>query len=121
MCQFDTAIGIMLTMKIIPETKVRKLSVWFIIGLPILIFVGTLFANFYYDVPPGGTILKDILIRPLVGVFSLTGIALGVASLILGLIAVIKKKERAILVFIPIILGFLLVFLLLGEVFPGQH
>jgi hypothetical protein len=49
------------------------------------------------------------------------GILCGLAAFVTSLIALIKQKERALLSYLPLILGALLLFLLVGEfVFPNH-
>lgn len=104
-------------MKIICHTRTGRWSLGLVFGLPVAIFIGTLFANFYYKVPAGDTLLNDLSARPLVGIFSIIGILFGLTASIFGLIAVFKEKERALLAYIPIIIGLFLFLFVLGEVF----
>ena len=78
-----------------------------------------LFVNVYEGVSSGETILKDIIARPGVALSMLTGFAFGILAFIVGLISIIKKKERNVLVFIATIIGALLILFLTAEIiFP---
>ena len=103
-----------------PKTRLGKWSVGLIVAMPILFFVGASFTNSLYEsVPSGNTILEDIAKRPALALTMLTGMASGVSAFITGLIAIIKQKERALLVYMSIIVGALLLFFLIGEIlFP---
>ena len=87
---------------------------------PILFVVGSSFSwTLYEGVQSGRTILADISARPLVALTMLAGMATGVAGFITGLIAIIKRKENALLAYLSTILGGLLVLYLIAEIaFP---
>ena len=90
-----------------------------IIAMPILFFIGSsLTDSLYQSVPAGGTILKDIIARPALALTMLAGMACGILAFITGLVAIIKQKERAILVYVSTIIGFLLILFLLAHIFP---
>jgi hypothetical protein len=88
--------------------------------MPILFFVGSLFTNSLYEtVPAGGTILADIAARPALALTMLTGMLAGVLAFIVGLWAIVRQKENALLVYASTVVGALLVLFLIGEmVFP---
>ena len=104
-------------MKFLPKTKLGKWSVGLIISMFLLFVVGRLFySKVYVSVPSGETIPKDIIMRPGVALSMLSGFAAGIVAFITGITAVIKGRERAILVFVSTALGALLIFFLAGEV-----
>src|SRR3989344_7140204 len=99
----------------LPKTKLGKISLWVII-LGIVIFyiqywLGMLFPN---PEPPVGL---DLLIR-IIPVF--VGIATICTSGVTSLISIIKKKDKAILLFISALMGLLGFVVILGELFI-QH
>lgn len=104
----------------IPKTTLGRWSLGLIIAVPILFFIGSFFRNLLYvSVPAGDTILEDIARRPALALTMLAGMASGISAFITGLIAVIKKRERGLLVYISTTMGFLLILFLLGEIlFP---
>lgn len=106
--------------KVIPGNKVGKWSVGLVVLMPILLFIGSSFSDsLYKSVSAGGTILADIGARPLLALTMLAGMAAGVSAFITGLLAIFKKKERAILVYAATVIGGLLVLYLIAEVaFP---
>ena len=107
-------------MKLIPKTKLGKWSIGLIIAMPILYSIGMSFTDsLYKSVPAGETIPKDIIARPALALTMLSGMTVGILAFIAGLIAIIKKKERAILVYISIFTGALHILFLIGEIlFP---
>jgi hypothetical protein len=105
---------------LIPKTKLGKWSLGLIIAMPVLLSIGMSFTDsLYKSVPAGDTILKDIVQRPALALTMLSGIGAGVSAFIVGLIAIIREKERALLVYVSTIIGMLFSLFLLGEVlFP---
>jgi hypothetical protein len=106
--------------KFIPVTALGKWSVWLIIAMPILFFIGGTFANSHYaSVPSGNSIMEDIAARPALALTMLAGMAAGISAFITGLVAVIKK-EKAILVYAACLIGAFLLVFLAGE-FINPH
>jgi len=105
---------------LIPKTKLGRWSLGFIIAMPALFFFGSSFTNsLYKSVPAGSTILKDIIERPALALTMLLGMVTGISAFIVGLIAIIRQKERALLVYVATSIGMLLILFLTGEVlFP---
>ncbi len=105
---------------IMPKTTLGKWSVGLIIAMPLLFTIGTSFTNsLYKSVPAGGTIWADILARPALALTMLAGMIAGIAAFITGLLAIIRHKEHALLVYISSSIGALLVLFLAGEIlFP---
>lgn len=109
------------SLKITPQTTLGKWSIWLIIAMPILFFIGSSFTNsIYQSTPAGDTIFADIAARPALALTMLAGMATGIAAFITGLLAIIKKKDNALLVYIATILGALLILFLSGE-FISPH
>lgn len=106
--------------KIIPKATLGKWSVGLIIAMPILFNIGSSFTNsLYKSVPAGETILADIAARPALALTMLAGMVSGVSAFIVGLLAIVKQKENALLVYVAVVIGALLVLFLAGEiVFP---
>jgi hypothetical protein len=102
------------------KTKVGKWSLGLIIAMPLLFTIGMSFTDTLYEsVPAGGTILRDIVSRPALALTMLAGMASGVSALVTGLIAIIKQKERGLLVYASTLVGALLTLFLIAEVaFP---
>ena len=87
--------------------------------MPLLFIIGTSFTNsLYKSVPAGGTILADIAARPALALTMLAGMVAGIAAFITGLLAIIRQKERALLVYVASSIGALLLLFLTGEIFP---
>ena len=100
-----------------PKTALGKWSVYLIVAMPILFFIGVSFTNTLYEsVSAGNTILKDISTRPALALTMLAGMISGILAFFVGFISIIRKKERSPLVYISTIIGALLVLLLPGEI-----
>ena len=106
--------------KFLPGTAPGKWSVGLIVLMPILFVIGTSLAGVLYDsVQSGRTILADISARPFVALTMLAGMASGVGGFITGLLAIIKGKEKNLLVYLSTIIGGLLIVYLVAELaFP---
>jgi hypothetical protein len=103
-----------------PKTKLGWWSLGLIIVMPILFWLGMTFTDTLYEgVSAGGTILKDVAARPALALSMLSGMGTGIAAFITGMIAIVKKKERALLVYASTVLGALLILYLAAEIaFP---
>jgi len=89
-----------------PKSDLGKWSIGLIVIVPILIYLGMLFVNFYGSVPAGKTILHDIIVRPGIALPMLAGFISGIAAFFTGIIGIIRKKDRSILVFLSTTIGF---------------
>jgi hypothetical protein len=109
-----------LSWRITPKTALGKWSVGLIVVMLILFIIGTSLTNtFYKSVPAGNSIPADIARRPALALSMLAGMVAGVSALITGLLAVIRKKDNALLVYISTLIGALLMLFLAGEIiFP---
>ena len=106
---------------VLPKTSLGRWSLGLAAAMPVLFFIGMSFTTLLYkSVPAGGTILKDIAVRPALALTMLAGMASGISAFIIGLIAIIRQKERALLVYGATLIGALLVIFLLGE-FLSPH
>lgn len=106
--------------RMMPITILGKWSVGASIAMPILFIIGTSFTNTLYEsVPAGETIMADIVARPALALTMLAGMGAGILALITGLLAIIRQKEKAVLVYISSLIGALLMLFLAGEIlFP---
>jgi hypothetical protein len=107
-------------LRISPKTALGKWSVGLIVVMPILFIIGTSFVNsIYKSVPAGNTILADIAARPALALTMLAGMVAGISAFVTGLLAAIREKEKALLVYVAIVVGALLLLFLCGEIiFP---
>jgi hypothetical protein len=103
-----------------PGTKIGYWSIGLIVVMPILFAIGSSMTDSLYEsVSAGSTILKDIAARPFLALSMLTGMAAGVAGFITGLLAIIRQKERALLVYLSTVIGGILTLYLIAELaFP---
>jgi hypothetical protein len=103
-----------------PGNKLGRWSVGLIVVMPILFVVGSSFSGSIYEsVPAGGTIPADLAARPYLVLTMLAGMATGILGFITGLLAIVKQKENALLVYISTVIGGLLTLYLISElVFP---
>ena len=106
--------------RILPTTILGKWSIGLIIAMPLLFVLGTSFTNsLYASIAAGDTILADIAARPALTLTMLAGMGSGILAFITGILAIIKQKERAVLVYISSIIGALFILFLAGEIlFP---
>ena len=108
-------------LSLIPKTTLGKWSLGLAAAMPVLFFIGMSFTNLLYkSVPAGGTILNDIAVRPALALTMLAGMVSGISAFVTGLIAIIRQKEHALLVFGATLIGALLIIFLLGE-FLSPH
>ena len=107
-------------MTILPKSKIGTWSIILIILMPILMFLGSsIFINFYGNTPASKTIPQDIVRRPGVALPMLLGILVGIAAFITGVVAIIKKGEKSLLVYTSSLFGLLVLLFVLGEIlFP---
>ena len=106
--------------QITPKSTQGKWSIGLIIAMPILLAIGSSLAHsLYQSVPAGDTILADVAARPALALTMLAGMAAGVSAFILGFLAIIRLKEKAVLVVVSTVIGVLFVLFLAGEIaFP---
>ena len=106
--------------RLMPGNKLGRWSVGFIAVMPILFVIGSSFTSSLYEsVTAGPTILADIASRPLLALTMLAGMAAGILGFITGLLAIVKQKENALLVYVSTVIGGLLILYLAGELaFP---
>lgn len=89
-----------------PKTKLGKWSVGLILAMFLLFILGSSLASSLYDsVPAGDTLFEDIVGRPALALSMLAGFSAGISAFVSGLISIIKKKERAFLVFVSTLVG----------------
>ena len=104
-----------------PKTLLGKWTVWLGGAMLVLIFVGpALDATFYKSVEGGNTIFEDLVQRPFLAVPVILALLSGLTAFVTGLIALIKHRERAVLVFISTGLGALLLLFLIGDAFSAE-
>jgi hypothetical protein len=106
--------------RLTPRTTLGRWSVGLIVAVPILFIIGSSFTSLLYEsVPAGRTILADIAARPALALAMLAGMGAGISAFVVGLLAIVKHKENALLVYVSTVFGGLLVLFLAGEVaFP---
>ncbi len=106
--------------KIMAKTSLGYWSVGLIIAMPLLFILGFQFAKYSYpSIPAGGTIIEDIFARPALALSMVSGMAAGISAFITGLIAIIRHKERALLVYVSSALGaFFVIYLGIEFLFP---
>ena len=106
---------------ILPKTKLGWWPLGLAVAIPVLFFIGMSFTTLLYkSVPAGGSILKDVTVRPALALTMLAGMASGISAFIIGLIAIIRQKERALLVYGATLIGALLTIFLFIE-FLSPH
>ena len=105
---------------LIPKSQLGKWSLGLIIAMPLLFLIGSSFTNSLYEsVTAGDTILTDLAARPALALTMLAGMVAGILALITGILAIARKKEPAVLVYLSSLIGaLLLVFLIAEIIFP---
>jgi len=104
-------------LEFIPRTILGRWSVGLIIAMPVFFYIGFSFVSFYESISAGKTIPQDIIVRPGVALPMLAGMVSGISAFITGLVSTIRKKERALLVYVATMIGGLLILFLFGEIF----
>lgn len=103
--------------KLLPKTKLGKWSVGLVVAMPILFRIGSSFTDtLYKSVPAGNTIPIDIIQRPALALTMIAGMACGVSAFVTGLVAIVRKKERAFLVCVSTLIGALFTLFLSAEI-----
>jgi hypothetical protein len=98
-----------------PKTKLGKWSVGLILAMVTLFVIGLSLPNILYkSAPSGNTLLDDVVNRPLLALSMLAGVGASISALITGLVAVLKRKERAILVYGSTLVGAAVVFFVIA-------
>lgn len=108
------------TFSFLPGGRTGWWSVGLIAVMPVLFQIGFFIATSWYpSIPAGSTIPTDLAARPFVGLTMLTGMAAGIGAFFSGLFAVVKHKEKALLVYAATVLGGLVILYLAAELlFP---
>lgn len=106
--------------RLLPRTTLGVWTVGLVVAVPILFVIGSSSLSFLYDsVPAGRTILADVAVRPLLALPMLAGMVSGISAFIVGLLAIFKHRENALLVYVSTAIGGLLMLFLVGELaFP---
>ena len=106
--------------RFMPATPIGMWTVWLVIAMFLLFFIGTSTTNtLYASVPSGNTILEDIGARPLLALSMLAGMLAGASGFVTGLLAIFQKKERTVLVYAATLIGGFIIIFLIGEMlFP---
>lgn len=105
---------------ILPKTRLGALSSLLLLSFFIFFSLGILSKSLYTGVPAGKSILADFSNRPFLTVSMILSFLSAVSAMIVGLVSIIKQKERSFLVYIAILAGFLITIFLLGETFASH-
>lgn len=82
----------------------------------VLLVIGSTSINLYKKIPEGSGLISDIPSRPILALSMLTGMLSGLISMIFGLLAIVKEKERSLLVYLSMLIGILLALFVLGDI-----
>jgi hypothetical protein len=103
--------------RVTPKTTLGKWSVYLILAMPVIFIIGTSFTNsLYKSIPAGDTIMKDIAARPALALTMLAGMVAGISAFIAGLLAILRQKDNALMVYVSTVIGGLLILFLTGEI-----
>ena len=98
-----------------PKTNLGKWSVGLILAMVAFFIIGLSLPNILYEsAPSSNTLLDDIVNRPLLALAMLAGVGSGFSALITGLVAVLKRKERGILVYGSTLIGGVVTFFVIS-------
>ena len=93
----------------IPKTRLGKWSIWLIIAFIVLFIIFQLLVA--SGQRGGATFFSNIALSvPML----IAGVS-GISAFFTGIIGIIKSKERSVLVFIATIIGFFILFFVVGE------
>ncbi len=95
---------------LLPKTRLGKLSIGLIIAFFLLLITSMLIVASGQE---GGETIFDNL---WISIPMISGVICAIASFITGIISIIRKKERAILVFISTAIGLLVLWFVIGEI-----
>ena len=106
--------------RLMPKTTLGMWTIGLIAVMPILFVVGSSYlSSLYESVPAGRTILGDLAARPYLALTMLAGMFAGIAAFITGILAIVKRKEKALLVYLSTMIGGLQTLFLVSELaFP---
>jgi len=93
----------------IPKTRLGKWSIWLIIAFIALFIAFQLFVALGQR--GGATFFSNLALSVPMLIAAISGIS----AFFTGIIGIIKSKERSVLVFIASIIGFFILFFVLGE------
>jgi len=110
----------MIKINFAPKSNLGKWSIGLIVMVPILLYIGMSFVSFYESVPAGKTILQDIIVRPGIALLMLAGFISGITAFFIGIVGIIRKKDRSILVFLSTAMGFFVLLWCLAQ-FSFSH
>lgn len=103
----------------LPKNSLGRWSVGLVIVMPIFLYIGMSFVDFYESVLAGKTILLDIVARPGIALPMLAGFISGTAALFTGIIGIMKNKDHSVLIFLSTTIGFFTLLWCLAEIlFP---
>jgi hypothetical protein len=98
-------------MKILPITKLGKWSLVLLLGF-FLLFIFTIVVIVGIFKQEGGESFTDNL---LISIPMLSAFGLAITALLSGIVSVLKYKERALLVYLLIILGLIITLYIFGD------
>lgn len=97
-----------------PKTRLGKWSVGLVVVFFVLLGIGQIIVRFQ-----GSREDQTFLSNPLLSIPMLGSGAAAILAFFTGIVAIIKNKERSILVFLSTLLGLLVLIFVLGEIlFP---
>ena len=98
-------------MNLLPKTKLGKWSVGLIVAFFLLLATGMFVVSVLGQ--SGGETFFD---NPVISIPMLGGGASAIMAFLTGIVAIIKDKERAILVFLASLIGLLVLWFIVGEI-----
>jgi len=111
-----------MSMKFTPRSNLGKWSGYFAIAFIVLVALAPILASTLYAdvVTIGDGLAFEFQKRPLLILAGFGSIICGLTTFVLGLLAIFKSKDRAVLVFFSTALGLLAIIFLVGEFFSPE-
>ncbi|MDP3970567.1 MAG: hypothetical protein Q8P90_02605 [bacterium] len=95
----------------LPQKKLAKISVGLIVAFFVFLWI------FYMFVASGMTGGDTFFSNPQLTIPILAAAISGSLSAIVGIVSIIKEKDRSILVFLSVLFGLFVIFFIQGEIF----
>lgn len=100
----------------LPKTSHGKKSMWFLATFAALMALSSVLSVVFQD-RMGDIVSMDSTMRPLVIAGGLMSLLAGLVAFVFAALATTRQKERALLLVLPILVGFLILMFVFGEIF----
>lgn len=108
-------------MRTLPTSNYGKVALALIAGMLVLFVLGSMALSLYEGTPSGDSIPADIIARPLVSVPMVLGYLASVVACVVGLVAILKYHDHAVLVYATVLIGGGLLLMIVGEAIAPHY